>query len=108
MAFGPKIRKNKERNYMLMMQCEHQNFIMLLCSPTGLSRTFTESPAQRYASAKGPCATGANIENRRVECEVFERNKIGKILRKIEVIDLIEIEVVMSNVFGIAVPGCEL
>ena len=43
--------------------------------------------------------------------EFFERNKIGKILRKIEVIDLIEIEVVMSekwDVFSIAVPGCEL
>ena len=54
---------------------------------------------------------GANIEDRGVECGVFERNKIGKILRKIEVIDLIEIEVVTSkkwDVFGIAVPGCEL
>ena len=53
---------------------------------------------------------GANIEDRRVECRVFERNKIGKILRKMEVIDLIEIEVVTSkkwNVFGIAVRGCE-
>ena len=48
--------------------------------------------------------TGANIEDRRVEYRVFERNKIGKILR-------IEIEVVTSekwHVFGIAVPGCEL
>ena len=62
-------------------------------------------------SAKGPCAMGANIEDRRVECGVFKRNKIGKILRKIEVIDAIVIEVVMSkewSVFGIAVPGCEL
>ena len=61
-------------------------------------------------SAKGPCATGANIEDRRVECGVFERNKIGKISRKIEVIDSIEIEVVTFekwNVFGIAVRGCE-
>ena len=41
----------------------------------------------------------------------FERNKIRKMLRKIEVIDLIEIEIVMSEkwyIFGIAVPGCEL
>ena len=54
---------------------------------------------------------GANIEDRRVKCAVFKRNKIGKISRKMEVIDLIEIEVVTSekwNVFGIAVPGCEL
>ena len=41
----------------------------------------------------------------------FERNKIRKILRKIEVIDLIEIEIVTSekwHIFIIAVPGCEL
>ena len=37
------------------------------------------------------------FEDRRVKCGVFKRNKIGKILRKIEVIDLIEIEVVMSE-----------
>ena len=61
-------------------------------------------------SAKGPCATGANIEDRRVKCGVFKRNKIGKISRKMDIIDLIEIEVVMSekwNVFGIAAQGCE-
>ena len=53
---------------------------------------------------------GANIEDRRVECGVFKRNKIGKISRKMEIIDLIEIEVVTCkkwNVFGIAAPGCE-
>ena len=41
----------------------------------------------------------------------FERNKIRKMLRKIEVIDLIEIEIVPSkkwHIFSIAVPGCEL
>ena len=43
--------------------------------------------------------------------EFFERNKKGKIPRKMEVIDLIEIEVVTSekwNVFGMAARGCEL
>ena len=41
----------------------------------------------------------------------FERNKIRKMLRKIEVIDLIKIEIVTSekwHIFGMAVPGCEL
>ena len=41
----------------------------------------------------------------------YERNKIREILRKIEVIDLIEIEIVTSkkwHIFGVAVPGCEL
>ena len=41
----------------------------------------------------------------------YERNKIGKMLRKIKVIDLIRIEIVTSekwHIFGIAVPGCEL
>ena len=41
----------------------------------------------------------------------YERNKIRKMLRKIEVIDLIEIEIVTSekwHIFGIAVPGSEL
>ena len=41
----------------------------------------------------------------------FERNKIRQMLRKIEVIDLIKIEIVTSekwHIFGIAVPGCEL
>ena len=53
---------------------------------------------------------GANIVDRRVECGVFERNKIGKISRKIKVIDSIEIEVVTSekwNVFSIAAQGCK-
>ena len=40
---------------------------------------------------------GANVVDRRVECGVFERNKIGKISRKIEVVDSIEIEIVMSE-----------
>ena len=47
----------------------------------------------------------ANIEDKRVKCGVFKRNKIGKISRKMEVIDLIEIEVVICkkwNVFSIA------
>ena len=35
--------------------------------------------------------------DRRVECGVFERNKIGKISGKMEVIDSIEIEIVMSE-----------
>ena len=41
----------------------------------------------------------------------FERNKVRKMLRKIKMIDLIKIEIVMSeqwHIFGIAVPGCEL
>ena len=41
----------------------------------------------------------------------YERNKIGKMLRKIKVIDLIRIEIVTSekwHIFSIAVPGCEL
>ena len=41
----------------------------------------------------------------------YERNKIRKMLRKIEVIDLIRIEIVMSekwHIFDIAGPGCEL
>ena len=41
----------------------------------------------------------------------YERNKIRKMLRKIEVMDLIRIEIVTSekwHIFGIAVPGCEL
>ena len=38
---------------------------------------------------------GANVVDRRVECGVFERNKIGKISRKMEVVDSIEIEIVM-------------
>ena len=41
----------------------------------------------------------------------FERNKISKMLKKIEMIDLIKIEIVTSekwHIFGIAVPGCEL
>ena len=41
----------------------------------------------------------------------FERNKIRKMLRKIEMIDLIKIEIVTPekwHIFGIAMPGCEL
>ena len=41
----------------------------------------------------------------------FERNKIRKMLRKIEMIDLIKIDIVMSekwDILSIAVPGCEL
>ena len=41
--------------------------------------------------------TGANVVDRRVECEVFERNKIGKISRKMKVVDSIEIEIVTSE-----------
>ena len=40
---------------------------------------------------------GANVVDTRVKCGVFERNKIGKISGKIEVVDLIEIEIVMSE-----------
>ena len=43
--------------------------------------------------------------DRIVECGVFERNKIGKISRKMEVVDSIGIEIVTSekrDVFGIA------
>ena len=56
--------------------------------------------------------TGANIEDGRGgriwDCE---RNKIGKILRKIGAIDLIRIEIIASekqHIFGIGVPGCAL
>ena len=54
---------------------------------------------------------GANIEDGGGRMWSYERNKIGKILRKIEVIDLIRIEIVTSekwHIFGIGVPGCEL
>ena len=40
---------------------------------------------------------GANVVGTGVECGIFERNKIGKISGKMEIVDSIEIEIMTSE-----------
>ena len=59
---------------------------------------------------KGRVQWEQNVVGRGVECGIFEENKIGKIPRKIEMIDLIGIGIMTLenwDVFGMVARGCE-